>query len=69
VRDAAWECDWVGAPLSFQRCLNYITATANKKFTLTAGNFVLLSNSTMMNVSRISFISLLTLTAIYSDLG
>jgi hypothetical protein len=53
VRDAAWGCDWVGTPVPFQRCLAFIIATANKEFTLTAGKFVPVSNSTMMNV-RIS---------------
>jgi len=51
VRDAAWDCDWVGTPVSFQRCLIFIIATANKEFTLTAGKFVPVSIETMMNVS------------------
>jgi len=50
VREAAWGCDWVGTPVNFQRCLIFIIATANKGFTLTAGKFVPVSNSTMMNV-------------------
>ncbi|PNF24013.1 hypothetical protein B7P43_G08633 [Cryptotermes secundus] len=50
VRDAAWGCDWVGTPVPFQRCLAFIIATANKEFTLTAGKFVPVTNSTMMNV-------------------
>jgi len=50
VRDAALGCDWVGTSVSFQRCLVFIIATANKGFTLTAGKFVPISNSTMMNV-------------------
>jgi len=50
VRDAAWGCDWVGTPVSFQRCLVFIIATANKEFTLTAGKFVPVCNRTMMNV-------------------
>jgi hypothetical protein len=50
VRDAAWGCDWVGTPVPFQRCLAFIIATVNKEFTLTAGKFVPVSNSTMMNV-------------------
>ena len=50
VRDAAWGCDWVGTPVSFQRCLVFIITTANKGFTLTAGKFVPVSNTTMMNV-------------------
>jgi hypothetical protein len=50
IRDAAWGCDWVGTPVQFQRCLVFIIASANKEFTLTAGKFVPVSNSTMMNV-------------------
>jgi hypothetical protein len=50
VRDAAWGCDWVGTPVSFQRLLVFIIATANKEFTLTAGKFVPVSNKTMLNV-------------------
>jgi hypothetical protein len=50
VRDAAWGCDWIGTPVPFQRCLIFIIATANKGFTLTAGKFVPVSNTTMMNV-------------------
>jgi hypothetical protein len=52
VRDAAWGCDWVGTPVPFQRCLAFIIAGANKKFTLTAGKFVPVFNTTMMNVSK-----------------
>jgi hypothetical protein len=50
VRDAAWGCDWIGTPVSFQRCLVFIIATANKEFTLTAGKFVPVSIKTMLNV-------------------
>ena len=50
VRDAVFGCDWVGTPIPFQRCLMFITATANKEFQLTAGKFVPVSNVTMMNV-------------------
>jgi hypothetical protein len=53
VRDAAWGCDWVGTPVPFQRCLLFIIATANKEFTLTAGNFVPVCNKTMMNVRKV----------------
>jgi hypothetical protein len=42
----------VGTPVTFQRCLLFIIATANKQFTLTAGKFVPVSNKTMMNVSE-----------------
>jgi hypothetical protein len=51
VSDAAWGCDWVGTPVSFQRCLVFIIASAKKEFTLTAGKFVSISNKTMMHVS------------------
>jgi hypothetical protein len=54
VRDAAWRCDWVGMPVSFQRCLVFITAMASKEFTLTAGKFVPVSRTTMLNVRIIS---------------
>ena len=50
VRDAAWGCKWVGTPVSFQRSLVFIITTANKGFTLTAGKFVPVSNTTMINV-------------------
>jgi hypothetical protein len=50
VSDAAWGCDWIGTPVSFQRCLVFIIASANKGFTLTAGKFVPVSNNTMLNV-------------------
>jgi hypothetical protein len=53
VRDAAWGCDWVGTPVPFQRCLVFIIATANKEFRLTAGKFVPVCNSTMMNVRKV----------------
>ncbi|XP_033609381.1 odorant receptor coreceptor-like [Cryptotermes secundus] len=64
VRDAAWGCDWVGTPVPFQRCLAFIIATANKEFTLTAGKFVPVSNSTMMSIMKESislFMFLLTM--------
>ena len=50
MRDAAWGCDWIGTPVSFQRFLVVIIATANKEFTLTAGKFVPVSKKTMINV-------------------
>jgi len=55
VRDAAWGCDWVGTPVSFQRCVSFIISTANKEFILTAGKFVPVANVTMMNVSILLF--------------
>jgi hypothetical protein len=50
VRYAAWECDWVGTPVPFQRCLVFIIAAANKEFRITAGKFVPVAYVTMMNV-------------------
>jgi hypothetical protein len=50
VRDAAWGCDWVGIPVSFQRSLIFIMALAKNEFTLTAGKFVPAWNKTMMSV-------------------
>ncbi|XP_069688272.1 odorant receptor 33a-like [Periplaneta americana] len=64
VREAAWASDWVGAPVSYQRCILLIIAKSNKEFTLTAGKFVSLSNSTMMNMLNQSlslFMFLLTM--------
>ncbi|XP_033609370.1 odorant receptor coreceptor-like [Cryptotermes secundus] len=64
VRDAAWGCNWVGTPVPFQRSLAFIIATANKEFTLTAGKFVPVSNSTMMSIVNQSvslFMFLLTM--------
>ena len=51
IRDVVWGCDWVGTPVSFQRCLVFIITTANKGFTLTAAKFVPVSNTTMINVT------------------
>jgi hypothetical protein len=50
VREAAWGCEWVGAPVPFVRCLSFVIATANKELMLTAGKFVPVSKITMMNV-------------------
>ncbi|PNF35137.1 hypothetical protein B7P43_G09265 [Cryptotermes secundus] len=50
VREAAWGCDWVGTPISFQKCIRLIIAVANKEFTLTAGKFVPVAIRTMVNV-------------------
>ena len=46
----AWSCDWIGTPVPFQRCLVFIIAEANNEFTLTAGKFVPVSKTTMLNV-------------------
>jgi hypothetical protein len=50
VRDAAWGCDWVGTPIRFQKCIRLMMSAANKQFTLTAGKFVPVSVTTMVNV-------------------
>ena len=50
VRDAAFGCDWVGTPISFQRCLMFIIATANKVFQLIAGKLIPVSNVNTLNV-------------------
>ncbi|KAJ4437156.1 hypothetical protein ANN_17291, partial [Periplaneta americana] len=51
VRDAAWNCDWVGTPVCFQRALSILMTCANKEIIMTAGNCVPVSKETMMNVS------------------
>ena len=50
VRFAAYGYYWVGTAISFQRCLMFIIATANKKFYLTAEMFVPVDNATMLYV-------------------
>ncbi|KAJ4437168.1 hypothetical protein ANN_17303 [Periplaneta americana] len=50
VKDAAWSSDWVGAPVSYQRCILFIIAKASQEFQLTAWKFVPLSNTTMMSI-------------------
>ena len=51
IRDAVWESNWVGTPVSFQHCLMFITVMAGKNFSLTAGKFVTVSNRTMIKVN------------------
>jgi hypothetical protein len=50
VRDAAWGCDWIETPVSFQCCLVFIIVTASKEFKLTTRKFVPVCNKTMLNV-------------------
>ena len=50
VRDAAFECDWVGTPTPFQRRLVFMASIANKDFQLTTGKYVPLSNVTAVNL-------------------
>ncbi|XP_069688273.1 odorant receptor 4-like [Periplaneta americana] len=64
VGAAAWESDWVGAPVSYQRSILLIISKSTNEFALTAGKFVPLSNSTMMNMLNQSlslFMFLLTM--------
>ena len=51
-KNAACGIDWVGAPVQFQRSVCFIIAAANRKFRLTAGKFVPVCNSTLMNVRK-----------------
>ncbi|PNF35138.1 hypothetical protein B7P43_G09269 [Cryptotermes secundus] len=55
VRDAVWESNWVGAPVPFQHSLIIINIIASKKFSLTAGKFVPVSNKTMLSVRKSIF--------------
>ena len=50
VKDAAWGCQWVGTAAPFVRSLSLIITMANKELKLTAGKFVPVSKTTMMNV-------------------
>ena len=57
VRDAAWGCQWVGTPVPFVRSLSLVISMANKELMLTAGKFIPVSKTTMMNV-RLNLIHL-----------
>jgi hypothetical protein len=59
VKDADLGCDWVGTPVPFQRCLFFIIAAANKEFTLTAGKFVPVCKTIMMNVRTLILLCIL----------
>jgi hypothetical protein len=50
VRNAAWGCQWVGTPVPFVRSLSFVITIANKEIVLTAGKFVPVSKTTLMNV-------------------
>jgi hypothetical protein len=54
LSDAAWGTDWIGTPVSFQRCMLFIIATARREFALTAGKFVSVSRETMLKVRFIT---------------
>ncbi|KAJ4437146.1 hypothetical protein ANN_17281 [Periplaneta americana] len=51
IRDAVWDCDWVGTPVSFQRSLAIMIACANQEVVMTAGKIVPISKQTIMNAS------------------
>ncbi|KAJ4437192.1 hypothetical protein ANN_17327 [Periplaneta americana] len=64
VSNAAWASDWVGTPVSFQKCVSLIMSISDQGFTLTAAKFVPVSNSTLMsmiNESMSLFMFLLTM--------
>ncbi|PSN35840.1 Odorant receptor 89 [Blattella germanica] len=50
VKNAAYEGEWIGTSISFQRSVLLIITRSNKIFNLTAGKFVLVNNETMMNI-------------------
>ncbi|PNF31032.1 hypothetical protein B7P43_G17935 [Cryptotermes secundus] len=50
VKQAIWESEWVGAPLSQQRTLKFMIAAANREFALTAGGFAPLTRHTLVTV-------------------
>jgi hypothetical protein len=50
IKQAAWDSEWVGAPLNQQGALMFMTAAANQHFALTAGGFISLSQHTMIKV-------------------
>ncbi|XP_069688278.1 odorant receptor coreceptor-like [Periplaneta americana] len=64
VSNAAISSDWVGTPVSFQKCISFMIAISNRGFTLTAAKFVPVSNSTLMSMINESislFMFLLTM--------
>ena len=66
VSDAGKECDWVGAPVQFQRSVCFIIAAANKEFRLTAGKFVPVCNSTMIHVGLLTVKRIVRILTSYS---
>ena len=53
VRDAAWGCECFGTPVPFVSNLSFVINMANKELALTAGKFVPVSKTMMMNVKII----------------
>ncbi|PSN49282.1 Odorant receptor 95 [Blattella germanica] len=50
VKRAAWECDWIGAPIPMQKTILFIISRGNKDTEITAGKFVPLSNVTLLHM-------------------
>ena len=51
IKFSAYDADWVGAPISFQRSILVITTATTRDFTFTAGKFIPINNETLMSVS------------------
>ncbi|PSN49277.1 hypothetical protein C0J52_08215 [Blattella germanica] len=47
---AAWETEWVGAPIAFQRSMLFVISAASKEIIFTAGKFVSVSNVTLVKI-------------------
>ncbi|XP_033609220.1 odorant receptor 83a-like isoform X1 [Cryptotermes secundus] len=60
VRDAAWDSDWVGAPVSFQRSIIFMISVS-KEFKLTAGKIIPVYQSTVMTVLNETYTYLMVL--------
>jgi hypothetical protein len=52
VGDAAWGCNWVGAPVSFQRSIMFMISVS-KEFKLTAGKIIPVHQGTVMTVRTV----------------
>ncbi|PNF25909.1 hypothetical protein B7P43_G10643 [Cryptotermes secundus] len=55
VKQAIWESEWVGAPLSQQRTLKFMIAAANREFALTAGGFAPLTRHTLVTDKQVAY--------------
>jgi hypothetical protein len=67
VRDAAWESDWVGTPISHQRSINIIM-TVTKDFVLTAGKIIPVCRRTVMLVRNSTVVVVVDFTALLQQL-
>ncbi|KAJ4437188.1 hypothetical protein ANN_17323 [Periplaneta americana] len=52
VRHAAWNSDWVGTPVTYQKSISFIIMISSKGFELKAWKVVPVSNSTFMSRTR-----------------